>query len=439
MASQSEVTTVPVPEGTDAEITPRYANYVLGVLFVVYVFNFVDRQILAILLDPIKKDLGVSDTAMGFLGGFAFALFYTVAGIPIARIADRWVRRSVIAIGLTVWSAMTALCGAATVFWHLALARIGVGIGEAAGSPPAHSLIADYFPPERRATALAIYSMGIHFGILFGFLAGGWIGQYFGWRMAFLVVGLPGIVLAIILRLTVREPPRGHSEALQDDEEMPSTGEVFRFLWNLKSFRHMSLGAAFAAFAGYGIATWGPTFLMRVHGMEMHVIGSWLGPITGVFGGLGAFIGGVISDRLGAKDERWYLWIPAIAALAGLPAGLGFLLWPEAVPALVFFMIPSTLVGAAWLGPIFSTTQALAKLRMRALASAILLFIINIIGMGLGPQTVGILNDTVFAAYEHEAVRYSMAAVLIVMHLWATLHFALGARTLVADMRAKDA
>ena len=266
--------------------SPAYPRYVLGLLFVAFVFNFIDRQILSILLEPIKKDLGVSDTAMGFLTGIAFALFYTFAGIPIARLADRRTRRTIIALGLAAWSAMTAASGIVRTFAELALARIGVGVGEAACSPPAHSLLADYFPPERRATALAIYSMGIYVGILFGFLIGGYMSQYFGWRQAFLVVGLPGLVLAVLVRFTVREPPRMHFAAVP----IP-TGTAIRMLWDMRTFRHMAFGAALHSFAGYGIAAWAPAFLARVHHLGPAESGLWLGLISGVGGGIGATAG----------------------------------------------------------------------------------------------------------------------------------------------------
>jgi len=426
------------PAGPAAPHSDAYARYVLGLLFAVYVFNFIDRQILSILLESIKQDLQVSDTALGFLTGFAFALFYTVAGIPIARYADTGSRRSVIAAGLAVWSVMTAASGLARVYWQLAIARVGVGIGEAACSPPAHSLIADYFPPERRATALSIYAMGIHFGILFGFLAGGWINEFFGWRVAFFVVGLPGIALALLVRLTVREPERGLSEGLRAADEAPEVQEVFSFLWGLRSFRHLSIGAAFHSFAGYGIATWTPVFLIRVHGMSTGEVGTWVGLITGIFGALGAFMGGALCDRLGSRDPRAYLRIPAIATVAGLPFVFALLFYPDPRVALIL-SIPSTVAGAMWLGPIFSTTQTLVHLRMRSVASAILLLIINLIGLGLGPQTVGVLNDLLAERCGNEAVRYSLAIVVVVMNLWAAVHFVLGSRTLAEDLRAKDA
>ncbi len=416
--------------------SPGYAGYVLGLLFVVYVFNFIDRQILTILLEPIKQELGVSDSAMGFLTGGAFAIFYTFAGIPIGRFADRGVRRSVIAVGAALWSAMTALSGLAQSFVQLALARIGVGIGEAGCSPPAHSLLSDYFPPERRATALAVYASGIHFGTAFGWLAGGQIADALGWRAAFFVVGLPGILLAALVQLTVREPPRGLSEGSRAGDA-PSTREVFDFLWSLRSFRHLSLASALTAFGGYAVATWTPTFLVRVHGMSLAEAGTWLGLIAGLAGASGAYLGGAVADRLRARDPRYSLWVPALASVAGLPfAGL-LLFWPDPRAALLL-SIPSTVFGAMWLGPIFALTQTLVRVRMRAVGSAILLFIINLIGLGLGPQTVGLLNDLLRPRFGAGAVRWSLAAVVLAMSLWAALHFALAARTLRADLGAKE-
>jgi predicted MFS family arabinose efflux permease len=419
-----------------AGAAPRAAGsprYVLGLLFVVYVFNFVDRQILSILLEPIKRDLGVSDTAMGFLTGWAFAVFYTFAGIPIARYADTGVRRSVIAAGAALWSAMTALSGLAQSFTQLALARIGVGVGEAACSPPAHSLLSDYFPPERRATALAIYASGIHFGTAFGYLAGGWINEAFGWRAAFFVVGLPGLLIALLVRATIREPVRGASEGLAVHAEAPPAREVIAFLWSRRSFRHLSLASALTAFAAYGVAIWTPAFLARVHGMQSAEIGLWLGLIAGIAGATGAYLGGLAVDRLRTRDPRYGVWLPAGAALLGLPSVLALLFWPDPHTALLL-SIPSTLLGAVWLGPVFMLTQNLVRIRMRAVASAILLFVINLIGLGLGPQTVGLLNDLLAPRFGSAAIRFSLAGVVLVMSAWAALHFVLAARTLRSDL-----
>ena len=429
-------------ERDDHEISPAYANYVLAVMFLAYVFNFIDRQIVAILLEPIKQDLDVSDTAMGFLTGTAFALFYATLGIPIARWADVWVRRSIIALGTAVWSAFTVASGQVNNFTQMALARIGVGVGEAALSPPAHSLLADYFPVERRATALGIYSMGIHIGILFGVVAGGWLEEFWGWRMAFVVVGAPGLLIAALVRWTVREPKRGGQEATpakpQDEGDVPSVREVVGFLWSLKSFRHLAFATSLCAFAGYSFVNWAPTFLRRVHDMSGGELGTKFGLVLGIAGAIGSVLAGVLADRFGKKDLRWWLWVPAFAGAGPIPFVLAFFAVdnPDLGLALVF---PGLIVGAMYQGPVFSTVQTLVHVRMRAVASGILLFVINIIGLGLGPQSVGILNDFVFSDYGDEAIRYSMPLIFGVTGVWAAVHFVIGARTLRTDLAAKDA
>jgi MFS family permease len=423
------------PEKSPAGGVPSssgYSYYVLAVLFVVYVFNFIDRQVLAILLEAIKKDLGASDTAMGFLSGFAFALFYTFAGIPIARWADRGTRRSIIALGLAVWSTMTAASGLARSFTQLALARVGVGIGEAAGSPPAHSLISDYFPPQRRATALSIYATGIYVGAMLAYLGGGLILKYFDWRTAFLVVGLPGIPLALLVRFTIREPPRGHSEGGRTDTQATSFGEVVRYLLAQRSFVYIVLAASLQSLGGYGVLAWGPTFLRRVHDMGSIEIGLWFGLIVGIGGSLGAFGGGWLADRLGRRDQRWYVFLSAIVCLATVPFAAAFLLLSDTVAALLCF-IPSYVLGAMYVGPMLSMTQGLVKLRMRATASAILLFILNMIGLGAGPFIVGFLNDQLADRYATEAIRYSLLGVSL-MAIPASALFVVASRTLREDL-----
>ncbi len=411
----------------------------LGLLFVAYVFNFVDRQIVSILLEPIQQELGVSDSAMGFLTGPAFAVFYATLGIPIARLSDLWVRRSIIAIGLAVWSGMTAASGLVTSYAQLAWARVGVGVGEAALSPAAHSLIADYFAVERRATALGVYAMGIHIGILFGVLAGGWLEEFWGWRHAFLAVGLPGVALALVVQLTLREPERGRHDprpaAGAPDPGLPTVGEVMRYLAGLRSFRHLSLGIGLVAFSGYAFAVWAPTFLRRVHEMSGGELGTKFGIALGVGGAIGSVLAGWLADRLGRGDVRWWLWLAALASFGPLPFTLVFFFHPSADVALAV-AFPGLLVAAMYQGPVFSTVQSLAPVRMRAVAAGVLMFVTNIIGLALGPQTVGWLNDGVFAAHGDEAVRWSLAAVAVVAGLWATVHFALAARALPADLAA---
>src|SRR5262245_59532954 len=279
-------------------VSDSYRRYVLGLLLVVYVVNFVDRSIVNILLEPIRQEFQPSDTALGFLSGVAFAIFYATLGIPIARWADRGVRRDIIALALFLWSGMTALSGLARTFPQLVLARIGVGVGHAGCSPPAHCILSAYYPPERRGTAFAIYALGIPIGTAFGYLTGGWMAETLGWRSAFLLVGLPGLLLAVIVRLTLREPPRGHAEARRDAGPAPEPVEVMRAMWRLPTFRHLAAAATLHAFVGYGLANWNAVFLMRSHGMSPGEVGTWLAFIAVVFGGLGTFLGGYLTDRL---------------------------------------------------------------------------------------------------------------------------------------------
>ena len=412
--------------------SPAVRNYALGVLVVVYTFNFIDRQILSILLEPIKQDLGLSDSALGMLTGFAFALFYATLGIPIARFADRSNRRNLIAWALAIWSAMTAVSGLAQNFWHLLLARIGVGVGEAGCSPPAHSMLADYFPTENRATALGIYSLGIPFGILFGFIAGGWLNEFFGWRVAFFIVGVPGLLLAILVRFTLQEPPRGMAEGRVADEEQPTIMETFRFLWSKRSFRHMAVGGGLTAFVGYGVITWVPSFLIRSYGMNTGDVGTYLGLILGIPGGIGIALGGYLADRYGARDTRWYLWIVSVALIASTPLFFGVYLSNTAFASLMFLILP-ILLGNFYQATTFSQTQGLVSLRMRSVAAAVLLFILNMIGLGAGPQAVGILSDILQPSYGDESLRYALL-ILSTVQIWAAYHYYQAGKSLKDDL-----
>ena len=316
---------------------------------------------------------------------------------------------------------MTALSGLAQNFWQLLAARIGVGVGEAGCSPPAHSMIADYFPAENRATALGIYSLGIPVGILFGFLAGGWLNEFFGWRVAFFVVGIPGLILAVLVRFTLAEPTRGMAEGRIDSGEQPGVMETFRFMWRKKSFRHLAFGGALTAFVGYGLVTWVPSFLVRSHGMETGEIGTWLGLILGIPGGIGIAAGGWMADKLGSRDTRWYLWVVSVALLIGAPFAFGVYLSDSALAALLFLIVPVAL-GNFYQATTFSQTQGLATLRMRAVAAAVLLFIINIIGLGAGPQAVGIVSDLLSKSYGQDSLRYSLL-IFSFFNIWSAYHF----------------
>ena len=407
-------------------------NYALGILVIVYTFNFIDRNILSILLQSINTDLNLSDTSLGLLSGFAFAAFYATLGIPIAKYADRGNRRNLISISLAVWSLMTAISGLAQNFLHLLLARIGVGIGEAGCSPPAHSMISDYFPANKRSTALGIYSLGIPFGIMFGLFAGGWIDEMFGWRAAFFIVGVPGILIAILFRFTVKEPIRGQAEGKVASEKQPTIYETISYLLRKKSFRHLAFAASLAAFVGYGGINWLPSFFQRSYGMPSSDVGWYLGLILGLPGGLGIFLGGYLSDYFGSKDVRWSLWIAAIAM--GVTAPLYYLVYmsPTANTSLLWLIIPVAL-GNFYQAATFSQTQGVVELKMRSVAAAILLFIINIIGLGFGPSAVGIVSDILQSEYGKESLRYSLL-IFASLKIWCAFHYYMAGRYLKNDL-----
>lgn len=431
----------PAPAGpkTEFQLTDGYRRYALGLMVAIYVVNFIDRNIFSILIEPIKADILLTDTQLGFLGGISFAIFYTFLGIPIALWADKGNRRNIVSLAILVWSMMTAVTGFARNFWMLLAARIGVAVGEAGCTPPIHSLISDYFPIERRATALSIYSLGIPIGGAIGTLAGGWIGEYFGWRPAFLVVGIPGLLLALITRLTLRELPRGISDGAVAAPAPVSPirmGEVVRFLWSLKSFRHLSIACAMNGFIGYGVGLFTPSFFIRSHGVGLAEVSTWLF-VSILSGMLGIFLGGFLGDRFGLRDKRWYMWIPAIALAASIPLNIPY--YTTSITTFALFLnIPFAILGTMYLGPCFAMTQALVTPGMRALASAILLFILNIIGLGLGPWFVGFLSDFLGHYYGVESLRYSLFAVSVVVGLWATTHLYLAGVNLGPDLEAKD-
>jgi len=405
----------------------------LAVLVVVYTFNFIDRQILSILLPAIKSEFVLNDWVLGFISGSAFALFYATLGIPIALIADRWNRRNLIALSLLIWSCMTALSGAAANITQLTLARIGVGVGEAGCSPPAHSIISDYYPPEQRSAAMGIYSLGISAGIMIAYLAGGWVVQNIGWREALLIVGLPGILLAVIVRFTVKEPSRGMSEGLTDDGERASVLTVARLLASRKSFLHMSLGAGLASFGGYAVANFFPSFLVRSHGMNPAEIGVYLGLILGIAGGLGFAGGGYVADHLGRRRQRLALWGVSAAMLLGWLFLFPIYLSDNTSLIIALFVVPS-IFSNFYLATTFAQTQGLVGLRMRGVAAALVLFIINIIGLGLGPLVTGILSDFLVADFAHDSMRYALLIVGGVVGPWSAIHYYLAGRSIEADL-----
>ena len=425
-----------VPSATASTEAPssNYRWFALAMLTAVYIINFVDRQILSILLPDIKDAFDVSDTSLGFLSGISFALFYATLGIPIAMRADRGNRRNIITVALTVFSVMTAMCGFVVSFAQLALARIGVGVGEAGTSPPSHSIIADLFPPKQRATAMGIFALGVNIGIMIGFFCGGWLRDVYGWRIAFMAVGAPGLLIAIFVRIFLKEPVRGASESAieLDDSEAPSFALAAKTFLRVPALRHIALGAALNSFVGYGAVNWLPSFLDRSYSMPGREIGVYLALIIGLSGGIGTYLGGYLADRFAKQDIRWNLWVPAIAILAALPFNFGVFLSFTSQETLLYFLIPA-MVGTIYLGPSLAMVQALVPLRMRTVSSAILLFIINIIGMGLGPQVVGILSDLLSDQYAEESMRYALFIAGFV-NIWSAFHFFMGARTLRQDL-----
>jgi predicted MFS family arabinose efflux permease len=419
--------------GPEATITTAARRYALVILAVVYMFNFIDRQILAILLPAIRDEFGVSDAWLGFLTGTAFAMFYIVLGIPVARYADRHNRRNLIAVAVAVWSGMTALSGMAANFAQLALARIGVGVGEAGCSPPAHSMIADLYPPEKRSTAMGVYTIGISAGIMMAYLGGGWVAQNIGWREALLVVGLPGLVLAAIVRFTVTEPKRGHSEGREALGEQPSFSKTLRFLSRRPSFVHMTVAAGLSSYVGYSVISFLPSFLVRSYGMPVDEVGIYLGLIIGIVGGSGFFLGGYIADHLGQSNHRRALsFIGVTVLLTAVPYAAMFLSDSWQI-ALLLFLVPAATANV-YLAPVLSQAQGLVSLRMRAMASALALLIINVIGLALGPLLTGVLSDVLEARFAEESMRYSLLIVTSIILPWAGWHYIRAGRTIDADL-----
>lgn len=434
-------TAAPVAQATQLEpgpgqsFSPPYRLYVLVMLTVVYVFNFLDRQLLVILQEPIKAELGLSDTQLGLLSGLAFAVVYATFALPISQLAERWNRRSLISISLAVWSGMTAITGFVSNFTQLLLARAAVGIGEAGASPASHSIISDIFPLNRRATALAFYSSGINIGILAGFLIGGWINEFFGWRVAFVVAGVPGILLAVILRFTIREPAKGQGQGIRVEGKPPKFFDTAKGLWSRVSFRHMAWAGMLQTLMNFGIINWMPSFMIRTHGMSTGEVGTWLALSIGVAGALGTFGGGWLADRLAEKDRRYYQWVPAGSVILLVPLMSVVLLMTNSTLAMLVFMIPACLQSMV-LGPLLASTHALADIRSKAVASAILFFITNLIGVGLGPLSIGMVSDYLEPSYGTDSLRWALLSVVVVIGLWCVIHYVLAARTFREDCAA---
>jgi predicted MFS family arabinose efflux permease len=403
----------------------------MTLLVIAYTLNFVDRQIVGILAEPIKADLGLSDGELGWMGGTAFALFYTLLAIPIAMLADRRNRSTIIAVGIGLWSAATAACGLAQNFWHLFLARMSVGVGEAAGVAPAYSLISDLYPPERRARALAIFSLGIPLGSAFGVLFGGLIAARIDWRYAFLIIGVVGVVFAPIFRWGVKDPGHGRAE---EGERLaaPPLGKVFKTIAAKPAFWLLGFGAGTASLVSYGLAFWVPSFLARSYGLELEQR-SWIfAAIQLVGGGAGIWFGGLLGDKLGNARPSGYALVPAVAFAITLPAYLLAFSATSLPVAALLFLLPTAL-GLTWLGPVVTAVTKLVPPEMRATAAALFLFINNLIGLGLGTTVIGLISDSLTQRFGDEALRYSAMATTTLYAL-AALLMLFAARRLSRDV-----
>lgn len=429
--------------------TKGYRAYVLGALLVVYTFNFIDRVVIGIIQEPIKAEFGLSDFELGLLGGPAFAILYTLLGIPIARFAERHNRMTILAVCLGLWSAMTAACGFAINYATLFAARVGVSIGEAGCTPPANSVISDYFPSDRRASALSIYALGIPIGSMIAAVGGGWIATHVGWREAFIWLGVPGVLLALIVKLTVKEPPRATAKA-----EAPSFVSAVAALAKKPTFWHVAFGSALASFVGYGVGQYLTSFMIRTHGFSLFEAATIIGVVLGLCAAIGTFTSGFLADRISKRHPNALAWLPALGFFIATPLYLLSFVLPN-----IWIAMPALMIAAIahyfYLGPMYAVTQGVVEARMRATAVAVLLFVVNLIGYGMGPPVIGALSDFLAngqlasAGLTTEAcatltgnasctaavevgLRWAMM-IGVCGYLWAALHFLLSARSLRRD------
>ena len=407
------------------DVSPRARAVTLGLLTATYFFSYLDRQILGILLEDIKLDLVLSDTQLGIISGLAFAIFYSTFGLPVAWLADRTNRRNLVSISLALWSGATALCGLATNFLHLLLARIGVGVGEAGSSPPSHSMIADLYGPEKRASALAIYTLGVSLGSSMGTILGGTIAYYFGWRVAFFAVGIPGIILALFVRFYAVEPERGLSDVGRIAEADRGPGTLLdgvRAILANRAALHLIAAVTLTSMIGYGLTSWGPTYYIRSFGFNQLEIAIYVAPILAVAGIAGTIGGGKLADYCA---ERWGVYAQsymiAVLNVVAYPFLLLLYLLFDPIPALASYFV-SILLQSCYLGPTFALIQGLAPLRMRAVWAAVTLLVINLIGLGIGPTGVGMLSDYLTPTYGDEALRYALLIVAI-LSPWPIYHY----------------
>jgi predicted MFS family arabinose efflux permease len=406
------------------------------VLAALAALNHVDRQLVSIVLEPIRAEFGLSDIELGLLTGLAFAAVYSTLSIPAALWAVHHSRRSLVAFAAVVWGGMTVLCGFAQSYWHLLLARLGVGIGEAGGMPPSQAMVSDLYPPEQRATAQGTLSAGINAGVFLAFLVGGYVGQTYGWRTAFIGAGLMTVALGLVLRLTTHEPPRipdASGPRPMDVRSRVLARETVWVMWSDPAMRHLCIGAILTATVGYGAVAWLPSYLVRSHDMGIASAGAYLAIVIGIGGALGTWLGAWLSDRLRARDVRWSLWLVAAAYIATKPLSVAFYLGDDTGLALVLFILPGAL-GAVFVGPSIAVLHELVRPALRPVASAMFGLLVNFIGLGLGPLLVGIMSQWVFGAYGADSLRYALV-VMQIAGVWGGLHYWFAGR----HLRAKSA
>jgi predicted MFS family arabinose efflux permease len=395
-------------------------RYVLLVLTALSAMNQLDRQLMNVLVEPISREFLLSDVQIGLLAGMAFAAIYTVLSIPAAIHAVRHNRRNLLAVSAVLWGTMTLLCGCVQSSWQLFLARFGVGIGEAGGMPPSHAMISELYPPAERASAMSIWSAGINAGIFLAFLIGGLIGQFYGWRMAFFAAGGLTLALAMLLRLTVPEPPRVSDAAAAQTSAALLTATL-RSMAKDTVLRHVFIGATLASIVGYGSLTWLTSFLVRSHDMNIASAGAYLALVVGAGGAVGTWLGGAATDRLRRRDIRWALWLVAVVLLASKPFNFAFLLAGPTVLALALYVLPGV-AGAVFIGPSLAMLHNRVASELRPIASAVFLLVVNFIGLGVGPLMIGAMSQYGFAGFGTDALRYSLVASQFVA-IWAAFHY----------------
>ncbi len=426
----AEVTTQGALIQPKMPVSGGYRNYVLFTLAVVAFFNYLDRMVLSMLVEPIKADLGFSDGQLGLLTGFAFALFYATFGIPVARLADTRSRVTILSVCMALWSAMTAACGLAQNFLHMLLARVGVGVGEAGCVPSGHSLLTDYVPVEQRALALGIFQTGGAVGIMAGLIAAGWLADQYGWRVTFLIVGIPGVALALVAGLTVRDPPRGNFSAAPEPEAQ-SFKQAVASLFRRRTFIHIVVAYSLGLFGVYGIAQWIPAFFVRVHGMTLTEVGWGVGIASGFGGALGTFLGAVLAPRYIARERRWEVWWPAWAYLFCIPVYAVAFVTDNAMVAFALVFVSSLVAGSS-IAPGMASVQSVAEPHQRATAVAIVMFCSAILGQGLGPTAIGFTSDYLTPSLGSDGLRWALVMSLA-LFAWAWVHFMIAARTVNRD------